>query len=477
MHQHSHHSSYITREAARRLPPFRHGLQFLLTFLIVVLSAVWIHGAPSVTSQDRRPNVVLLITDDQRFDTLEHMPIVQHELVGRGVTFTNAYATTPHCCPSRASILTGQYAQTHGVLRNSGSSGGWRGFDDRSTMATWLQNAGFRTMLAGKYLNLYRSYVVPQGWEEWFAIWDTGDKFKNYTVNHNGQAHFYPDRETLYSTRVLRDQALHWLKEDDTRPFFLYLSFDGPHAPAEPTRRDRESFAELRQHLPSFNENDVSDKPSWVQRLPELDAGDQRKLDQFRRRQLQSLQVIDRAIGAIVEQLRTDGRLENTWFIFLSDNGMSLGEHRYGPHKSCGYEECVRIPIVVTPPTSTNADANEPRVNDRLVLNIDIAPTVAEISGVDPDSRVDGTSLVSLLNEPAGSWREEARLELWTDQSSTTFKGIRRGDWKFIRYDNGEQELYNLIDDPYELENLITRIEHARLIQSLSASIVESPPE
>ena len=430
------------------------------------------------STQSARPNVVLFLTDDQRHDTLEYMPIVQRELVGRGITFTNAYVTTPLCCPSRASILTGLYAHHHGVLRNKGVDGGWRGFDDSSTLATWLQAAGVRTMLLGKYLNLYASLKVPPGWSEWFAFWDKGPerKYYDYTVNHNGAARQYGDSEEEYSTDTLAREAVSLLRADAERPFFLYLSFDGPHAPAKPAKQDQRDIRKGRfelgvQRLPSYDEEDVGDKPSWVRQLPRLTPAEQQELDKFRRNQIATLQGIDRAVGAVVDALRADGRLDNTWLVFMSDNGLSLGEHRFAREKACGYEECVRVPLVVVPPPSRLAELGGPRTDPRLVLNIDLAPTFAELAGVVPDRAVDGRSILPLLADPAAAWRSEAVLELWADDDEMAFQGLRADGWKYLRYDNGEQELYDLGADPYELENLAAQPDRAARRAELAARL------
>lgn len=418
------------------------------------------------------PNIVLFVTDDQRHDTLEFMPIVQRELVGRGVSFTNAYATTPLCCPSRASILTGLYARNHGVLTNGGSRGGWRKFDPSSTIATWLQGVGVRTMLVGKYLNLYRNDRVQPGWSEWFVIQDTGEKYYDYTVNDNGRIRNYGDKERWYFTDVLARQAISLLEKGPDRPFFLMLAFDGPHAPATPAKQDLKSFEGLPPlRLPSFNEQDVSDKPSWVQNLPLLDAADEKRLDDFRRDQIETLQSIDRAIGSVVEGLRTDGRLDNTWLFFMSDNGLSLGEHRYDIHKSCGYEECVRVPLVAAPLPGRASEFSLPRTDARLVLNIDLAPTFAALAGARPDRPVDGQSLLPVLADAGSTWRAEAALELWTDHEEVSFQGLRVEGWKYLRYENGERELYDLERDPYELDNLAASPEQAARIAQFSARL------
>jgi N-acetylglucosamine-6-sulfatase len=419
-----------------------------------------------------RPNIVFFLTDDQRFDTLEHMPILQRELVGRGIRFTNAYVTTPLCCPSRASILSGLYAHNHGVLTNGGSRGGWRKFDDSSTIGTWLQAAGVRTMLVGKYLNLYGRTSVPRGWNEWFAIKDTGQKYYDYEVNDNGRTKFYGDKERWYSTDVLTQQAIGALQHNTTQPFFLYLSFEGPHSPATPAKGDLNTFANLPpQRYPSFNEPDVGDKPTWVQQLPLLSSHEVEQLDRFRRDQIATLQAIDRAVGAVVETLRADGRLDSTWLAFMSDNGLSLGEHRYGLEKSCGYEECVRVPLVIVPPPGRAAEFGAPRADPRLVLNIDIAPTFAELAGATPDRALDGLSLVPALANPGSPWHTEALLELWSEGDNVSFKGLRAGSWKYVRYENGEQELYDLDSDPHELDNLAASPAHSGGLTELSARL------
>jgi arylsulfatase A-like enzyme len=427
----------------------------LAVAVVIAASADTVVTPRALAAQLPPPAIVVFLTDDQRPDTLEYMPVLQRELVSRGIVFNRAYATTPHCCPSRASILTGLYAHHHGVIRNQGSRGGWRAFDDRSTIATWLQAAGMRTVLAGKYLNLYQSPRIPPGWADWFALWDTGQKYHDYTVNQNGDVEYYPDREALYSTRVLRDHALEALRSASGDAIFIYLSFDGPHVPAEPTRRDRGTFADLPPlRVPSFNETDVDDKPSWVRKLPPVDDRDSAKLDDLRHRQIETLQVIDRSVGTITDELRAQGRLESSWLVFASDNGLSMGEHRYGPHKSCGYEECVRIPLIIAPPRDRAAEFGAPRIDEHLVSTIDLAPTFADIAGIANGHPVDGVDLIPMLAGQDQGWRAELGLELWTGDDETSFQGLRADRWKYIRYFNGEQELYDLGKDPYELENL-----------------------
>jgi N-acetylglucosamine-6-sulfatase len=385
-----------------------------------------------------------------RFDSLWAMSGLAGLAQG-GVTFTRAYATTPLCCPSRASILTGLYARNHGVLTNDPPAGGYEVFDDRSTLATWLQSAGVRTGLVGRYLNGYHSLDIPPGWNYWFAFWQWGNHYYSFRVNDNGERRYYPAEEEFYSTRVFGQQALRFLEQDPSRPFLLMLTPRAPHGPAIPDHQDAGTFKELELSLPpSYDEPDVSDKHARIQSLSPLQPEDKEDLELRRRRQLETLLSLDRVIATLVERLRSEGRLDRTWVIFTSDNGNALGEHRLNDDKNCVYEECVRVPLVVVPPVSL-ADG---RIDDHLVANIDLAPTIAAIMGVEPAAEVDGASLLPLLNAAAPAWRDALVLESFSRDGGTPFVGLRTADRKYVRYETGEEELYDLGRDPFELQSL-----------------------
>jgi N-acetylglucosamine-6-sulfatase len=415
-------------------------------------------GAVATSANGSRPNVLLIVADDMRFDSLWVMKSLTAAAAQRGVTFSRAYVTTPLCCPSRASILTGRYARNHGVVANSPPQGGVQAFDDTSTLATWLQRSGIRTGLVGRYLNGYTSLGMPPGWSYWFAIWQASEaygSYYDYRVNDNGTQRYFGSKPEAYSTRVLTEQSLRFLEQDRERPFMLMLAPRAPHGPAtaDPLDSGKSKGLELPPLPPSFDEEDVSDKPWAVRRLRRLNRDEHKDIEVFRGRQLETLMGLDRAIAALIEALRVDGRLEHTWVIFTADNGLTLGEHRRELHKSCPYEECVRVPLIVIPPEG----ASQPRVDDHLVANIDLAPTIADILRLEPGGPVDGRSLLPLINDPTTAWRDAVVIEMLKEDSQergVRFEALRTSDSKYVRYPNGEEELYDEAADQYELQNL-----------------------
>lgn len=446
--------------------------------VFVLARSLWARLRP-VGAAPTGPNVLLVLTDDMRYDGLTSMPTLRG-LAERGVTFSQAFVTTPLCAPSRASILTGQYARHQGVVSNHAPSGGFDRFDDRSTLVTWLQAGGVRTGLVGKYLNEYRSEYIPPGWEFWFGLPEASEQdrmYFGYRANDNGERQFYGSSPDEYSTRVLGRQALRFLREDRRRPFVLEVATRAPHSPAAPDPLDSGALKGSDLPLPpSFNEEDVSDKPSLIRNLRPLGRQAQAELDTFRRRQFESLMGVDRMIGDLVDELRSDGRLDSTWIIFTSDNGVTIGEHRLDAGKSCPYEECVRVPLIVVPPGGLDG----PRTDGRLAANIDLAPTIAAIMGVEPAAPVDGVSLLPLLSDPSAPGRDALMLEMFfDDEAGNRFTAVRTTDRKYVAYPNGEAELYDEVADPYELENLAANPnrsgEMAELAGRLAALLSEGP--
>jgi N-acetylglucosamine-6-sulfatase len=432
----------------------------------------------SVTREAPPPSIVLILTDDQRWDTLWAMPTVNAELVTKGISFENGYVSNPLCCPSRASILTGQYSHSNGVYTNQNGQpyGGFRAFDDRSTIATWLHDAGYRTAMLGKYFNGYEEPYVPPGWDRWFATYVNG-AFYRYRVTDDGLIKRYGSGRHDYGTNVLAREAVSFIGSTpaDT-PLFLYFAPHAPHEPATPAPGDRHAFSDLpRWRPPSYDEADVSDKPAYM-RGQLLDAGKRAEIDAFRRRQYRSLLAVDRAVGEIVQALDESGRLANTMIVFTSDNGMVWGEHRWGT-KLVPYEESIHVPFVVR----YDSAIRSARTDERLVVNVDLAPTFAELANV-PAPGAEGASFAPLMDEEDGPWREDFLLEHMQKGAGgvPTYCGVHAERYMYVRYRTGEEELYDLKRDPEQLVNRVAddRYSEVRLelIQRLRVLCDPLPP-
>lgn len=433
-----------------------------------------------------RPNIVLILTDDQRWDTVDDthespnragpvMPIVTSELVDSGVTFTRGYVTTALCCPSRTSILSGQYSHNTGVLDNSPPDGGAAVFDDTQTIALWLQAAGYKTGFVGKYLNGYAALApcIPPGWDEWHVFHQV--KFYDYDFNDNGVVTHFESAPADYSQDILNQRAVDFILEHGPgAPFFLHFSPKAPHGPATPAPTDIGLFMGLAPFRPpNYAELDVLDKPAWVQAL-DWTAQEEASTDQFRIDQLESLQAVDRGVGMIMQALRDVGEDDNTLVIFSADNAFSWGSHRWRP-KICPYEECMRVPMIMRyPPLGTT-----PRTEDRFVLNVDFAPTFVELgeATVPPAHVLNGMSVVPLLGGTPVAWRSDMLNEHWNG-AIPDFSLVKQGrcsvttgtvcqtaadcpgesciQWKYVEYETAETELYDLSADPHELTNVTT---------------------
>jgi len=435
-----------------------------------------------------RPNVVLIVTDDQRWNSLFAMPNVERYLVKRGVTFTNAFVTTSLCCPSRASILTGEYSRHTGVYSDAGGPhGGEPAFDDTSTLATWLHGAGYETALVGKYMNESQKlgHRIPPGWSHWDGIVspDPALHYYDYTINEDGQRHHFGRSPYDYVDTVLGHLGTQFLATARP-PFFLEFCPTAPHLPALPAPGDKGKFKNYPlPYRPNFNEADVSDKP-WAGMFPRWKHTG--FITRFWDRQLESLQQVDRTVGAFVRVLRIDGQLANTVFLFTTDNGILLGEHRLAMVKVWPYEESIRVPLVVA-----GAGVVDPgRTNPDFALNIDLAPTIAQLAGVRPGLPQDGRSLVPLLRDEHPPWRHSFVVEFLGNGGPGSgyvapFEGIRTLRYLYVRYGliqherggpyvpypNGSEELYDLKTDPYELRNLAQLPQDQQLRERLAAEL------
>ncbi|MFN2432185.1 MAG: PKD domain-containing protein [Gemmatimonadota bacterium] len=422
--------------------------------VLTALIALALSVAP--THAQTRHDVVLILTDDQPHYTLDVMPAVDSLLARTGVSGTNFLVSTAICCPSRASILTGQFVHTHGVLSNDAPRGGATKFNDTSTLATWLDAAGYRTALIGKYMNEYKRILpwpyVPPGWDRWVAF-HTPD-YRPFTLVEDGVEVYYGGAG-IYSTDVLTDKAVEFIESTPAgTPLFLMYTPFAPHEPADFVAEDKDKFPSDIWRPPNFNEADVSDKPQWVQQRPQLPADSISALDVLYRKMLRSLQPVDRGVAAIADALQRTGRWNNAVVIFTSDNGLALGAHRWKP-KACVYEDCTRVPFVVKAPGVL------PRVEDRVLLNVDLAPSIATWAGLPVPASVDGQSMVAMLQNPQLSWRDDALLEQMVGDASGNldvkrqFSAIRTQRYVYVEYDNGDRELYDLAADPWQLTNAV----------------------
>jgi N-acetylglucosamine-6-sulfatase len=410
-----------------------------------------------------KSNFVFILADDMRNDDLNYMPKTRALLEEKGMRFANAYVSNPLCCPSRATIMRGQYAHNTGVWSNVAPDGGWQGYQshghEHDNLATRLHDAGYSTALLGKYLNHYEGTTVPPGWDEWFATFSF--EYFDYDVNDNGQLRHFGKGEHDYHTDVLSRQTLRFIDATVARgiPFFAYVAPLAPHEPAIPAPRDEHVFdGEKGPRLPSFNETDVSDKPPWVQRWPKLSADQTVSIDYKHERRVESLQALDDLVEEVVSKLQGEGELDNTYVVFTSDNGWQEGEHRIPEEKAWAYEQNTHVPLLIRGP-----GIPEGSTTHKLTLNTDFFPTFTDLAGIQTPDYVDGRSLRSILKGNATTaWRTAILLErrnphpehLQSIYAGRSFYGIRTSSgMKYIEYALGPRELYNLKADPFELTN------------------------
>jgi N-acetylglucosamine-6-sulfatase len=453
-----------------------------------------------------RPNVLVIEADDMRWDDLRWMPNVRRLLQRRGLSFENSFAPYPLCCPSRASFLTGEYAHNHHVYSHEDPFG-FASFHDHRTIATVLQKAGYQTALVGKYLNGYGQQPVrrtgessllyePPGWTQWLAgsdhLWQPWDLFHgntydyfDLTQNVNRTIKSFPGR---YSTDVMAAQTRRLLTDfgRSAAPWFIWWTPIAPHhgSPVEPDdprpslrsdgntttwvtparpdwvkgRFDRRITHGSGTPLTGSAEEDVSDKPRYLRRLPELSLAERAAETEVTRQRAESLFVLDEQIGRTISRLSASGQLRNTVIVFTSDNGYYLGEHRKRQGKINLHEPSLRVPLIIAGPGVPVGRRYDP------VATVDMAPTLASYAGVRMPG-ADGIALNSLIAHGDTGWDRAVVTEGMMPEgkyaerhglgpSPLNTRGLRLGRWKLTRYSTGEAELYDLQTDPLELMNL-----------------------
>lgn len=428
----------------------------LLYLLLVLL-------LPGAAAASDRPNVLLILTDDQTLESMRVLPKTRRLLAAEGTTFANAFVSFPTCCPSRATILTGQYAHNHRVLGNKAPDGGYPRLDHSNTLPVWLREAGYETAHVGKYLNLYEGPEVPPGWTHWFGLSDPSTYLMyGYTVIDGGTPVRYGDSEEDYQTDVLAAKAEALIHEmaGSGQPFFLSVAPVAPHlersdeagqgTPPRPAPRHQGRFA--NEPLPagaSFDEAEVDDKPSHVRRLPRLGPARKDKILRIYRAQLEALLAIDEMVERLVGALEETGRLDDTLIVFTSDNGFLHGQHRIPEGKLMPYEEAVHVPLIVRGPGfPRGATARQP------VSNVDLAPTIVALTGIRARRTMDGRNLLPLAQDPSLAQDRGVLVETVSrNPARPSFEAIRTSRWMWIEYRNGGRELYDLAADPLQLRS------------------------
>jgi N-acetylglucosamine-6-sulfatase len=462
--------------------------------LLLISIAVLATGASGATGASRgqarpqavaKPNILIIETDDQTLAEMEVLPNVQRLIGGQGVTFDNYFDSFSLCCPSRATLLTGQYPHNNGVRGNALPQGGYYKLESSNTLPVWLQRGGYYTIHLGKYLNGYGTRnprEIPPGWSEWHGAVDPSTyRYYNYQLNESGTVNTYcpTPNAACYQTDVFRSKAEEIIRRRTPGgPWFMWLTFLADHSgaprdPDDPTNlatpspapRHRNHFAGFPlPQPPSFNEADVSDKPASIRRRARFTAARIRAIQESWQQRRESLLAVDEAVASIMATLAASGELQRTLIMFTSDNGFFHGEHRIPNGKVIWYEPSIHLPFLMRGP-------GIPRGVHRsqLISNIDIAPTVLAAAGVRPGRILDGVRLQLLARDR----NRELGRDLLVDNTPGTghFDAIRTRNYKYAEYATGEKEMYDLRRDPYELQSVHADPRYAALRDALAARL------
>lgn len=438
----------------------RRALSALLVFAAV--AAVTVSGPWLAQSRPLpgAPDIVVFLTDDQRWDSLDGMPALQDELVDRGRLYDRAMVPTSLCCPSRATILSGRYAHSTGVWGNHYPLGGWRRVQEQGiegeNIATELDAHGYETALIGKYFNGFANMTPddysPPGWDHFWAFRTPGRSGSYYDFRLSGSSQWYGDR--AYSTDVLARRADQLIRSTaaDT-PLFLYLATWAPHGPFTPPQR----YAATPGTQPAARGRvEVADRrrlqPTWLRAQRPVSAA---AMDAIREGQTRSLLAVDDAVARVVRALRESGRLHNTLFLFMSDNGLLRGEHGL-TGKHVPYDAATRVPMVL------RWDARVPAgtVDRRLALNVDVAATLSAATGV--PMRTEGLDLLGRQTRPGFPVEAIGKRSL----GRPAYCGWRTARYLYVRYADRDEELYDYAVDPAEEVN---RADDPRYVRTLRA--------
>ncbi len=441
-------------------------------------------GAPQRATQrasgpDKRPNIVLISTDDQTVSDMRWMPKAVRYLGKEGVTFSRALSPHPLCCPARAAILTGQYAQNNGVKSNQDPFN-FAALQNTTTLPVWMHRAGYQTAFTGKYLNGYGTKGKPQpGWDYWDAAMVNPYSYVGYQMYQNGDEQYYKDLNNVdYINQRVNTLVRDFSK--DRRPFFIWASHVAPHgrldkikkipstAEALPPKRFATKFSNVESPSlrdPGYSETDVSLKNSLVQSKAQPSRA---KINTVFRSRIRSLQAVDEGIVSLIRTLRQTGELANTYIIFTSDNGFLLGEHHLIT-KNVPYRQSLRVPMIVRGPGVPKG-----KIRTQRALMIDLAPTIADLGGATPLVTVDGVSLMPsiLADRPL---RDTVLIQAGPQTDADLpygwwWRGVTTDRYTYARFfANGIEELYDHRYDPSEIYNVAEDPAYAEVLDELRA--------
>jgi arylsulfatase A-like enzyme len=464
-------------------------LAVLVTAAAVLLPAGG--GSAQDAGQDAAvsgPNVVVVMTDDQRFDDMPALPKTRRLIGEAGVTFTRYFASYPVCCPARATFFTGQYAHNHDVRCLYLPCGGYTKMDQAEYLPVWLERAGYVTAHIGKFLNGYgsdRDPDVPRGWTEWFGLVDPWTyRMWGYQLFENGNRRTYGsllrEDSRFYQTKVLTNKATKFIgkRAEGDAPFFLSVGYLAPHHESgktqrrtgklvRPAPRDRGRYAHMPlPKPPSYNE-DVSDKPRWVGRNRAINSRREAAIITRMHERWASLPAVDRGVEAIIKKLRDTGELDNTYVIFTSDHGYMQGEHRIPQGKMVPYDPSTQVPLLIRGPGIPRGQTTQALVGD-----VDLAATIMDATPARPSRPLDGRSILPFArNVRLRSFRpflhttagQGAKGHTNTRDGNTrgtqprvpAWSAVRTTRWLYVEYRSGQREMYNLKRDHWQNNNVI----------------------
>jgi len=461
-----------------------HRRQFLRTFGLG--STLFALGgrrlmAARQTGTGKPRNVIFILTDDHRYDAFSFLghPFLEtpnmDRLALQGANLKNAFVTTSLCSPSRASVLTGQYAHKHQVVDNA-----TRMPEHLRLFPEYLQDAGYKTAFIGKWHMGGSSDEPRRGFDHWVSFRGQG---RYYPPEGNSDWHLNVDGrampQTKYITDELTDYAVDWLEQqDDDQPFFMYLSHKGTHDPFEPAERHKGAYAGQPFPEPATmanTEENYNDKPMWVKNQRNSWHGvdfsyhhmRDATLTELYQRYCEALLSIDESTGRLLDSLEQQGRLDDTLILYMGDNGFQWGEHGL-IDKRTAYEASMRVPLLAHCPNLIQPGT----AIGEQVANIDIGPTIMEAAGVSTPDQMDGASFLRLLSGEKIPWREDLLYEYFWEYSfpqTPAMHALRTNKYKYIRYYGvwDLNELYNLEEDPDETVNLFTHPDHQEVVRDM----------